>query len=163
MTTTIVRPWRPADRPAVLALNAELQEHERAPRASRRPGADRTDGYVAALESALADDGQDGALFVAEAADGSGVVGFLACFVGEGELASDPRELTVHDLVVTARARRRGVGRRLLAAARAFAAERGIRRVVVSVLAANELAATAYRAMGLRPVALVLELEAGTP
>ena len=35
-----VRRWRPQDRDAVLALNAELQEHERTRRPSRRPARD---------------------------------------------------------------------------------------------------------------------------
>jgi GNAT superfamily N-acetyltransferase len=115
-----------------------------------------TKAYVAALETAVADDAGDGALFVAEA-DGR-VVGFVACFAGQGMLESDSREVTVHDLVV-AGAARRSIGRLLLAAAHRFAADRGIRRMIVSEPAAKVLAAAAYQGLGLRPLSLVLKVD----
>ena len=150
----IIRPWRADDRPAVLALNAELQEHERALRPSRTPGAEMTEGYIGRLEARLDDEAQDGALFVAEE-DGR-VVGFLCCFVDNDVLERVPREVFITDLVVTAAAQRRGVGRALVGAVRAFARDRGITRLVVTVLEVNEGAAAAYRALGFRPAARTL-------
>ena len=153
---TVVRPWRADDRAAVLVLNAELQDYERARRPSLRPGAAMTGAYVAALEARLARLGEDGALFVAEAPDGS-VLGFATCFVDKDELEQEERLVRIEDLVVTAAARRRGIGRILLAEASRFARRRGIRRIVLSVLEGNSEAAAAYHAAGFRPVKRTLE------
>ena len=155
-----IRPWRPADRPAVLALNAELQDHERAVRPSRRLGAEMTEAYVAGLERRLASGEEDGALFVAED-EGAAVIAFAACFVGEDALESEPAEVVIEDLVVAAGARGRGIGRALVGAARDFARERGVRRIVISALVANADAIAAYRALGFRPLYTRLEREAG--
>jgi ribosomal protein S18 acetylase RimI-like enzyme len=151
-----VRPWRPQDRDAILALNAELQEHERARRPSRRLGAEMTEGYVRALEAELAREAEDAALFVAESTDGD-VLGFATCFVVEDELERNPRQLRIEDVVVAEGARRQGIGRALVAAACRFAGERGVQRVVLSVLTVNEEAAAAYAALGFQPVLLTLE------
>ena len=156
--TTTIRPWRPGDRPAVVALNAELQKHERALRPSRRPGAEMTEGYVAAVERDLAEAGPNGALLVAEAADGS-VFGFVTCFVREDTLESVPAEVRIEDLVAARTARRRGVGRALVAAACRFARERKIARVAISALTVNAAAAAAYAALGFHPVLVKLELK----
>ena len=121
---TVVRPWRAEDRCAVLALNAELQDHERALRPSLRPGAAITGAYVAALEARLARLGEDGALLVAEAADGA-VLGLATCFVATDELEQEQRLVRIEDLVVTGTARRCGIGRALLAAAEAAALASG--------------------------------------
>ena len=161
---TVVRPWRVEDRCAVLALNAELQDHERALRPSLRPGAAITGAYVAALEARLARLGEDGALLVAEAADGA-VLGLATCFVATDELEQEQRLVRIEDLVVTGTARRCGIGRALLAEAGRFARRRGIRRLVLSVLESNHEAAAAYHAAGVRPVNRTLErwLDAAPP
>jgi GNAT superfamily N-acetyltransferase len=112
--------------------------------------------YVAATEDLLAAKGEGAALLVAEAVDGA-VLGFVTCFVREDDLERDRRELCIEDVVVTAASRRRGVGRALVAAACRFAAERGVRRVVVSALSANEETVAAYAAMGFRPALVTLE------
>ena len=156
-----VRPWRTDDRPAVLALNVELQDYERALRPSRASGASMTETYVAVLEDRLRDPDEDGALFVAE--ERGRVVGFVTCFVDEDTLESAPDEVTIHDLVVTRAARRRGVGRALVEAVRAFARERGIGRLVVSALKANRETIDAYRALGFLPMTLTLETDAVRP
>ena len=157
----VVRPWRPADdRLAVLALNAELQEHERALRPSRVPGAEMTEAYVAELERRLAGGADEGALFVAEDGDGA-VVGFAACFLDKDVLEVDPAEVRIEDLAVTAGARRRGIGRALVEAALGFARERQVRRVVIAALVVNEDALATYRALGFRPLYTRLEREAG--
>ena len=151
-----VRPWRPQDRDAVLALNAELQEHERARRPSRRLGLAMTEAYIAALEAELARKAEDGALFVAEAR-GGGVLGFVTCFVVEDELEQDPRHLRIEDLVVAVAARRRGIGRALVAAACGFARQRAVRRIVLSVLTVNAEAEATYAALGFPPALVTLE------
>jgi ribosomal protein S18 acetylase RimI-like enzyme len=151
-----VRPWRADDRAAVLALNGELQEHERGLRPSLRPGAEMAEEYLADLEQQLARLGDDGALLVAERADGK-VVGFATCFIRRSLLERDAPELVVEDLCVAAGTRRCGVGRALVEATAELAARRGIRRIELSVLTVNEGAAAAYARMGFAPVRLTLE------
>ena len=58
---------------------------------------------------------------------------------------------------MTGAARRQGVGRALVAAACDFAHERGVRRVVLSVLTTNAEASATYAALGFQPVLLTLE------
>ena len=70
-----IRPATPADRPALLRLNAELQEVERRFRPIRRPGEEMTEEYWSFTERRVA--AHDGAIFVAEDADG--VAGVCAC------------------------------------------------------------------------------------
>lgn len=151
-----IRPWTVADRDAVVALNAELQEHERAIRPSRAPGAEISERYVTRLARRLEKAGAGGALLVAEL-DGH-IVGFVACYLDEDELEVDPRELVIGDLVVTTTARRRGVARMLVSAARAFAVERGIRRLTISSIAGNEMALRTYRALGFKEALVTLEM-----
>jgi ribosomal protein S18 acetylase RimI-like enzyme len=152
----IVRPWRVEDRDAVLALNAELQEHERSLRPSLRPGPEMTEGYVATLEARLARMGEAGALLVAEGPGGR-VLGFATCFVDGDELEREPRLVRIEDVVVARAARRQGIARALLVEASRFAGRHGIKRVVLSVLTLNTGAAAAYHAAGFRPVKLTLE------
>ena len=151
-----VRPWRPQDREALLALNAELQEHERARRPSRRLGAEMTEGYTCSLEAELARKGEDATVLVAESGDGD-VLGFASRFVVEDESERDPRQLRIEDVVVAEGARRQGIGCALVSAAFRFASERGVPRVVLSVLTSNEEAPATYAALGFQPVLLTLE------
>jgi GNAT superfamily N-acetyltransferase len=151
-----VRPWRPQDRDVVLALNAELQEHERTQRPCRRPGPEMTEAYVAAVEAQLARKGEDGVLFVAEGADGR-VLGFATYFIDQDEPEQEPLHARIEDIVVAAPARWQGIGRALIAAACRFASMRGVGRVVLSVLTTNAEAIAAYRCLGFRPVLLTLK------
>jgi GNAT superfamily N-acetyltransferase len=158
VSAPVVRAWVPArDRPAVLALGVELQEHERALRPSRRPGEATVGEYLARIEAHLADPARDGALFVAE--EEGTVLGFLACSAEEDLLEKDRGEVVIQELVVARRARRRGLARALVGAARRFAAERGIRRLLVSSLAANGEARAAYLALGFRPSLVTFEAD----
>ena len=152
-----VRAWRPADRPAILALNAELQDHERQIRPSRRIGAEMTEPYLAEIERRLSAKGDDAALLVAEDQEG-GVIGFVTCFVLESDLEQEPREALIEDVVVTARARGQGVGRALIEAACGFARVRGAVRMEIAVLTGNDVAAASYAAMGFVPTRQTLEL-----
>ncbi len=153
---TTVRPWQPQDRAAIVALNAELQEHERMRRPSRLPGPAMTEAYMAELEAHLARKGADGALLVAED-EGGQVLGFATCFVEEDELEQEPRLARIEDLVVAAPARRRGIARALVAEACRFARGRDAGRIVLSVLTSNVEAAAAYRRLGFRPFLVTLE------
>ena len=151
-----VRPWLPRDRAALVALNAELQEHERALRPSRRPGPEMSEAYIAELERQVAAKGDDAALFVAEDRDGR-VLGFVSCFVDVSVLEQDAREMRIEDVVVAAPARRQGIGRALIEAAFAFAGQRDVRRVEITVISENHDAAAMYLAMGFTPARTTLE------
>ena len=74
-------------------------------------------------------------------------VGLINCFEGFSTFAARPL-LNVHDLVVHADWRGRGLGRALLAAAERAARERGCCKLTLEVLSGNAAARAAYRACG---------------
>jgi ribosomal protein S18 acetylase RimI-like enzyme len=98
-------------------------------------------------------------LLVAEL-DGA-VAGFVAClverYVGPEEAPDSAVYGLVSDIAVSPAARRRGVGQALLAAAEAHARGRGMARLRVNVLSANEEARAAYRRFGFVPYTEELE------
>jgi GNAT superfamily N-acetyltransferase len=150
-----VRTWVEADRPAIVALNAELQEHERALRPSRRPGGDMAEAHLTALQDRLNDDGEDGALFVAILDEQ--VIGFATCVLTEDPLEQDPAEVVIEDMVVTAAMRGLGAGRAFVRAIEGFAASRGVRRMTLSALVSNRAALAAYHSLGFERVLITLE------
>lgn len=156
-----VRPWVPGrDRAAVVAMNAALQEHERARRPSRRPGAAMAEAHTADTERVLDEAGEAAAaLLVAEAPDGR-LLGFAVVVEERDGLEAEPREARLRDLYVAPEARRAGVTRALVDAARAFARARSVRRMVVTALLANAEAVAAYRALGFRETFVEFEGEA---
>lgn len=152
----IIRPYRPDDRPAVVRLHVELQDFERAFRPSRAAGPDISDRQITEYEAMLADDDEDAHLMVAEQ-DGI-LIGF-AFFLAEGEmLEEDPGQIYVQDIMVTASARRAGVGRALMDAIRAVMADRGIHRIDLQVLIGNDTAQAFYTALGFETAYLGLKL-----
>ncbi len=157
-----VRDAVPADRDALLAMTAALQDHERQINANRRPGTDMADSHLALLERLVAR--HEGRLLVAEA-DGR-PVGMLVCFVDEAEsyiVASDRRFGYVSDLFVTPQTRGRGVGRRLLAEAERHFRALGLVQIQIGTLANNTAARAAYEAWGFRPYELTLEKRLAAP
>lgn len=66
------------------------------------------------------------------------------------------RRAMLQDMIVETGARRRGVGRRLVEAARAWSQEQGASVLLLTVWAGNEAALGFYGAMGLEPVSQVL-------
>lgn len=79
-------------------------------------------------------------------ADGR-AVGLLNAFEGFSTFAARPL-LNIHDLVVHADWRGRGLGRRLLAAAEALARQRDCCKLTLEVLSGNAVARQAYAACG---------------
>lgn len=80
-------------------------------------------------------------------------IGLINCFEGLSTFRARPL-LNVHDIVVSERWRRRGVGRALLATAEAHAREHRHCKLTLEVLEGNVGAAAAYRASGFRPYEL---------
>ena len=76
-------------------------------------------------------------------------VGLINCFEGFSTFAAKPL-LNIHDLVVSANARGRGVGQRLLQAAEDEARARGCCKLTLEVLSKNQVALASYARFGFR-------------
>lgn len=85
--------------------------------------------------------------------DGTRAVGLVNCFEGVSTFRAMPL-LNIHDIIVSASHRRRGIGRALLAAAEAGARARGCCKLTLEVLEGNHPAIAAYRQAGFEPYAL---------
>lgn len=80
-------------------------------------------------------------------------VGMLICIEGFSTFACQPL-LNVHDIIVTATHRQRGIGGQLLAQAEALAVRLGCCKLTLEVLSGNAGAQKAYRAAGFAPYEL---------
>jgi|JI10StandDraft_1071094.scaffolds.fasta_scaffold319501_3 ribosomal protein S18 acetylase RimI-like enzyme len=148
MTPPTLRPYDPArDRDAVRACGVVLQEFERAIEPSLPPGEAMADDYLDVVLERVAR--HSGRILVAEI-DGA-IVGFVAVLGRVPPDAPDDEPIEhayVSDLVVLPAHRRRGLGRRLLAAAEDFARSLGTKRLDIGVLWKNPEAARLYRELG---------------
>lgn len=117
---------------------------------------DVAEGYRRFFTSQL---GAEGVLLLSAELDGR-VVGYLYGTVEGRDWARllDPHG-AVHDVFVEAGARRHGVARALLEAARERFAERGLARVVLSSATANDEGQALFRALGYRPTMVELTLD----
>lgn len=134
-----VRPARPSDAAAILAIQAEAARELRS--IATHPEEVRS---VAEEEALLAQWGSaTGVMLVAE--EGGVVVGFCAAARGR-------RRATAHTadvgLTIAAAHRRRGVGRALMLAIEAWARVQGVRKLTLGVFATNASAHSLYRALG---------------
>ena len=153
----VIRLSAARDRPALLELIVELQEHERRLHDGLLPGAEIADSYLAYLERHLAEG--EGELWVAEL--GGVVVGFIAHLIdryaGPEEAADSATFVLVSDICVAPAQRGKGIAQALLGRAEAYAREHGLARVRIEVLSANAEARSAYRRFGFRPYVEMLE------
>jgi GNAT superfamily N-acetyltransferase len=88
-----------------------------------------------------------------------GWIGVVARYTSEDILEQHREFAYITDLIVLEAYRGRGVGRRLLEAAEAYAASKGARRLKVGVLAANRSAHRVYAAAGFRDYEVILAKE----
>jgi len=124
VTDVVVRLATPADAATIVGLVRELAEFERA-----------SEGSVKLTEADVLRDGFGPApRFEALLAKIDGAVEGLAVFFPNWSTWEGRAGLYVEDLYVRPRARRRGVGRRLLAEVAALAAARGCARIDLNVL-----------------------------
>jgi len=151
--TVVLRPARGGDRAALDALSALLQVTERRLRPTRCAPEDLPAAYLAELLSRA----RRGTGGVIVAADAGRVVGFAAWRLGEDCLEESPRCCVITDLVLARTHRRRGIGRRLIAAVEEKAAAAGAARLRLTALARNRAAHAAYRAAGYRPAFVTFE------
>jgi len=131
----------------VAALRALLDEYARGPEGG---GAALPADALARLPQVLADS-RCYAGWLAFADDAP--AGLLNGFLGVSTFRAMPL-LNVHDIVVSARFRRRGIGQALLAAAEAGARARGCCKLTLEVLEGNAPAIAAYRKAGFAPYEL---------
>lgn len=80
-------------------------------------------------------------------------IGLINCFEGVSTFRARPL-LNIHDIVVSADWRGRGIGRALLDAAESGARTRGCCKLTLEVLEGNRRADAVYRACGFRPYEL---------
>ena len=85
--------------------------------------------------------------------EGEVAVGLANAFFGFSTFAARPL-LNLHDLVVHASARRRGIGRQLIARLEEIARARGCCKLTLEVLSENRAARSVYEALGFAGYAL---------
>jgi ribosomal protein S18 acetylase RimI-like enzyme len=154
MSAPVVRGASERDRQALAALWAELD----ALHASLHPGYFRRGPRPESFfQEALGEKLR--ALIVAEL-DGSlaGAVDVRLYDTPRNPLMTPARRAFVEDLVVTPSLRRRGIGRALMEAARAWGRARGAEELVLTVWAGNLEAEGFYARLGYRPLSQLLSL-----
>lgn len=144
--------YREADKEAIVAGIADLQEVERAVADTRRPGSEVAEQYVRELQEKLTQ--KQGALFVAREQDR--VAGFIACWIEREENIAETEESNVYgyicDAYVAPQYRGKGVFQKLNDRAEAYLARfPEVRLVRITVLAENASAVKAYEKAGYRP------------
>jgi GNAT superfamily N-acetyltransferase len=159
----LIREYDPtADYPALRGCFIELQAWERSFEPGLPTPEEAADPYLAEVFRDCAQ--SSGRIFLAEANDA--VVGFVCVLATVRPSADDGLEpyAYISDLVVRASHRGRGVGRRLMVRAEAFAREFGAKQLKVGVLVRNEATHAFYRGGGFRDYAvqLVKPLDAET-
>jgi ribosomal protein S18 acetylase RimI-like enzyme len=143
-----------ADLPVLLALGDELREQLLPGESGRVRGAVRTP-----LEVRYADALADRRRHVVVVVDGPAgeqeeVLGMALLTVAPGNALLDHLAVHMNHAVVADRHRRRGAGRALVAAAAAFAEERGVDQLVVAVHPGQREANRFFARLGFAPIAV---------
>ncbi len=151
-----VRPVEDTDLPALLELGAELRDQLLSPEAPvrGRTGAAARAALEQRYRDAIADPERHLVLAVEGPAQAEQVLGMAVLTVGPTNALLDVPAVHVTHAVVAAGLRKRGAGRALVAAAAAYADERGIDQLVVSVNPTSREAARFFARLGFAPVAV---------
>lgn len=151
-----VRPATEADLPALLRLGDELRA-QLLPGEGARGGAaaaHRGGGAQARYLEALGDRRRHLVVVVDGPADAEEVLGMALLTVAPANALLDHLAVHMNHAVVADRHRRRGAGRALVAAAAAFADERGVDQLVVSVHPGSREANRFFARLGFAPLAV---------
>ena len=155
-----IRQARAADRPQLLRAVIELQDHERRLHATRLPGAEIADAYLAWIESRAAD---SGAILIAEM-DG-GFAGFASGWIEQGDsIAETPdsnRFGLISDICVMPAYRSRRIAARLLDGLEEHLGAAGVTRLRIASLAMNRAARASYERAGFAPYEIFYEKPIG--
>jgi ribosomal protein S18 acetylase RimI-like enzyme len=151
-----VRPAAEPDLPALLALGEELREQlmpgegigRGSPCNGQRPALEQR------YRDALADEGRHVLLAVSGEGTQEEVLGMALLSVSGTNALLDLPAVHVTHVVVADKQRRRGAGRALVAAAAAFAEERGLEQIVVAAAPSSRDAARFFARLGFAPVSV---------
>jgi len=150
--TLSIRETKGADRPRLVAFMAALNAYENSIETDRDESQEAADTHLAYLESLV--ETQGGFILIAEL--NGNPVGFLLGLICETEgtfIVPDKRRYgEISDLFVDPNARGKGVARAMLAEAEAWFRGRGVERLRVTALTANDPAVETYRAAGYAPL-----------
>jgi ribosomal protein S18 acetylase RimI-like enzyme len=157
MSKVLVRLATPADLPNLRSAMVELQEHERRLAATRLPGEQIADPYLARLRREIAE--KRGAIFVVES-DGA-FAGFAAGWIIERNHIPESEDSNrfgyLSDICVMPAFRGKRIAHRLLAAMEHHFAEAGVTRFRLFALAANAQARKSYEGAGFAPYEILYE------
>ena len=137
------------DLAGVQACLIELQDFERSIEPSMPTGAEIVDAYIPQMLDRCIE--CDGKVLVAELNEE--VAGFVTILakVSSGEIADGDIEYgLISDIVVASNYRKQGIGKKLLAAAEAYAKSNGVSSLRIGVLAENRHANELYDSLGFR-------------
>jgi ribosomal protein S18 acetylase RimI-like enzyme len=153
-TAVRVRPATVDDLPTLLELGEELREQFGPAAEGKRPRLAPA-GTRAALEGRYLDALQDPERHLVLAiADDEVPLGMALFSVAPANALLDAPALHVSHAVVASRHKRRGAGKALIAAAAAFAEERGLEQVLVSVSPGSRDANRFFARLGFAPLAV---------
>lgn len=163
MSKVVVRLATPADLPNLRSAMVELQEHERRLAATRLPGEQIADPYLARLWRETTE--KRGAIFVVES-DGV-FAGFAAGWIIERDHIPESEDSNrfgyLSDICVMPAFRGKRIAHRLLASMERHFARAGVTRFRLFALAANTQARTSYEGAGFAPYEILYEKLVGRP
>jgi ribosomal protein S18 acetylase RimI-like enzyme len=152
----VIRPATPTDRPNLRHAIIELQEYERLRHATRLPGAQIADAYLAWIERQTS---AGGAILVA--GRGGDFLGFVAGWVAEtaniAETADSNRFGYISDICVLPPIRGQRIATQLLDGIAQYLRAAGVRRLRIASLAVNASARASYEHAGFMPYEVVYE------
>ncbi|MFN8420385.1 MAG: GNAT family N-acetyltransferase [Anaerolineae bacterium] len=139
-----IRPYHDADLDALKVLMSELQAHER----QFDPlHVEATPEFAAWYLARLFKHIEQNRGITLVAADGDSICGFGSAYVEE-DSERQQEYFYISDLSVSGNYRGKGIDTQLIAALEAIARERGMKRIGIGVMVANEGAYQLYRRLG---------------
>jgi GNAT superfamily N-acetyltransferase len=145
----------PNDKPAILGFIMGLQRFENAIEPDRRVDSSVAEEFYAVIIERITK--KHGRIHIAEKADGT-ILGWAAAYEDENEVFVHSEERTfgyIADVYVIEDARGQGIGKALITACEEWARERGLKVMMIGVLARNPRAHAVYRGAGFADYAIL--------